>query len=130
MSDDKELKQATQDILHAEKSLRELAERVKAYPEAAQRLNEVCNALERTAASLHTAAGLLKKHEELMEQANQRLGRLEQTMTGILKKHGESMEQANQRLGRLENSIETLSTTLMQQSPLLEKAAGKRGIVF
>ena len=105
MSDEIELKQATQEILHAEKVLRVLAERVKAYPEAAQRLNEVCGVLERTATSLHTAAGLLKKHEELMEQANQ-------------------------RLGRLENLMETLSTTLMQQSPLLEKAAGKRGIVF
>ena len=105
MSDEIELKQATQDILHAERTLRELAERVKAYPEAAQRLNEVCSALERTATHL-------------------------QTLTGILKMHGESMEQANQRLGRLENLIETLSTTLMQQSPLLEKAAGKRGIVF
>ena len=31
MSDEIELKQATQDILHAEKALRELAERVKAY---------------------------------------------------------------------------------------------------
>lgn len=105
MSDEIELNQATQSILHAEKTLRELAERVKAYPEAAHRLNEVCTALERTATSLQTAAG-------------------------ILKRHGESMEQANQKLGRLENLIETLSTTLMQQSPLLEKAAAKRGIVF
>lgn len=105
MSNEIELKQATQDILHAEKSLRELAERIKAYPEAAQRLNEVCGALERTATSLQTTEGTLKKHEILMEQANQ-------------------------RLGRLENMIEALSTTLKQQSSLLEKAASKRGIVF
>lgn len=105
MSDEIELKQATQDILHAEKALRELAERVKAYPEAAQRLNEVCSALERTATGLQSAAGILKKHEEVMEQANQ-------------------------RLGRLEDLIETLVTALKQQFPLLEKAAGKRGIVF
>lgn len=105
MSDEIELKQATQEILHAEKVLRVLAERVKAYPEAAQRLNEVCGALESTATSLQSAAGILKKHEELMEQTNQ-------------------------RLGRLENMIEALSIALKQQSPLLEKAAGKRGIVF
>lgn len=105
MSNELELKQATQDILHAGKSLRDLAERVKAYPDAAQRLGEVCGVLERTATSLQTAAGTLKNHEILMEQANQ-------------------------RLGRLENMIETLSATLKQQSSLLEKAASKRGIVF
>lgn len=105
MSDEIELKQATQDILHAEKSLRELAERVKAYPDAAQRLGEVCGALERTATSLQAATGILGKHEILLEQANQ-------------------------RLGRLENMIDALSAALKQQSPLLEKAAGKRGIVF
>lgn len=105
MSNEIELKQATQDILNAEKSLRELAERVKSYPEAAQRLHEVCGALERTATSLQAAAGTLGKHEILMEQANQ-------------------------RLCRLENMIDALSTALKQQSPLLEKAAGKRGIVF
>ena len=111
-----DLKKAVQDVIHAEQCLRELANQVKGYPEAAQRLGEVSTALHQAADSLATVASAISSHERSMQQAVHRIddavGRIEVMRSSILA------------------AVEKVSSSVDRQTPLLNKAAGKRGIVF
>lgn len=110
------LKQSVQEVLGAKEQLRVLAERVKSYPEAAERLGAVCSALDRVARGLAAAAEAFSAQDVLMRQAVNRLNETSHRM--------EAMG------AEILDAIKGLSVSLDNQKVLVEKAANKRGFSF
>lgn len=147
-----QLRRATEEVISAEKALRDLAEKVKTYPEAAQRLQEVCDSLQRASNGIQSAAFVMSNHMKAMEQTAQRVDsaieRMESVRVSMLAANEQSAKNADAVKRDLASQIEVvierivsthsatlaatkaISTAMEQQAPMIEKAAGKRGILF
>ena len=140
-----QLRRATEDVLAAEKLLGELAERVRTYPEAAQRLQEVCGALDLATKGMQSAALSMSGHLAAMQAAVRRVDAGIEKMEQIRSSFVAVIEGANTKLAadvgdtsrRVDESsasvleaIKVVLTALEKQTPMIERASRKRGIVF
>ena len=149
---EEQLRRATEDVLSAEKSLRELADKIKSYPEAAKRLQDVCDSLGHASNGIQSANLAMSNHVKAMEYATQRFDSAIQQIEAVRSAASAASEQSAKNLdeikrdlgARIDGLIEHISTThattltstksifeaIERQAPLIERASGKRGLVF
>lgn len=120
------LQKSVTDVLEAKEQLRALAERVRTYPEAAQRLLEVCGALERTARGLNSASEAFAVQDKLMREA---FAAQDKLMREAIQRLNETSKRMDAMGSSILGAIASVATGLEQQRPLLEKAA-KRRLLF
>ena len=115
-AESKKFDAATDQILLAEAQLRQLAEKVRSYPEAAERLSQVTAALGLAATSLRANTVLLEQNSIAFRSF----------AADVIRR----LDALERRQEHTQASIDTLSDQVQAQTPLLERASKKRGLVF
>jgi uncharacterized protein YaaN involved in tellurite resistance len=126
MSNDDQLTQTTRSLLNAEHGLRLLSAQVKSYPDAAKRLNEVCDSLQTVTQGVESVAKAISRQEAQLSDLNRTFSELKLVLAEQVK----VLRQQDLRVAALEATYAEISVTQKGQCILLTKVANRKGLVF